>query len=179
MTGRASTPKKPGPTPTYGVMEPPATPRMGNRGSSRAPPATPSDREAPAHPNTPQLPPDGPVEEFAELTPGGSQRKVCTIKEPEYKRVKIHTAKCTECDFRNDELMRRCPGCTFQICQPCYDKRLKEGVSLLHGNMPVPGTPQADAEERKVRTPRKRIDATTPGGRPSKVSQLQDTREPC
>jgi hypothetical protein len=35
--------------------------------------------------------------------------------------------------------MRRCPGCTFQVCQPCYEKRLRNNRGLIHGNMATPG----------------------------------------
>lgn len=53
--------------------------------------------------------------------------------------VKVHTAKCTECDKRNMATMLRCPGCTFQICQPCREKREKESRNLEHGSMLSPG----------------------------------------
>jgi hypothetical protein len=53
--------------------------------------------------------------------------------------VKVHTAKCTECDKRNKDTMLRCPGCTFQICKPCRDRREKAGRALLHGGMMSPG----------------------------------------
>ncbi|KAF5854061.1 hypothetical protein GGP41_006866 [Bipolaris sorokiniana] len=44
------------------------------------------------------------------------------------------------------DTMRRCPGCTFQVCQPCYEKRQRQGKGLVHGNMPSP-------EETGVATP--------------------------
>lgn len=50
----------------------------------------------------------------------------------------VHTAKCSECDQRNLETMLRCPGCTFQVCKPCRDKREAAGRSLAHGNMMTP-----------------------------------------
>jgi hypothetical protein len=53
--------------------------------------------------------------------------------------VKVHTAKCTECDKRNKDTMLRCPGCTFQICRPCRDRREKKGRGLIHGAMMSPG----------------------------------------
>jgi hypothetical protein len=53
--------------------------------------------------------------------------------------VKVHTAKCTECDKRNKATMLRCPGCTFQICHPCRERREKNGRDLAHGGMMSPG----------------------------------------
>ncbi|KAH7556690.1 hypothetical protein BM1_06124 [Bipolaris maydis] len=71
-------------------------------------------------------------------TPASTAPTACNIDESLYTRVAVHTAKCTECDKRNMDTMRRCPGCTFQVCQPCYEKRQREGKGLVHGNMPSP-----------------------------------------
>lgn len=79
-------------------------------------------------------------------TPASTAPNSCTVDEPLYTRVAVHTAKCTECDKRNMDTMRRCPGCTFQVCQPCYEKRQRQGKGLVHGNMPSP-------EETGVATP--------------------------
>jgi hypothetical protein len=60
--------------------------------------------------------------------------------------VKVHTAKCTDCDNRNTGIMHRCPGCTFQICTGCKDSRLAldpenpgKKKTLAHGSMLTPG----------------------------------------
>jgi hypothetical protein len=71
-------------------------------------------------------------------TPGGSIR-ACTDDATEMITVKVHTAKCTDCDKRNTDIMSRCPGCTFQICKNCKEKREKRFGSLAHGNMLTPG----------------------------------------
>ena len=55
------------------------------------------------------------------------------------KDVTIHTAICTQCNERNKGLMKRCPGCTWQLCEKCREKRVKEGQSLAHGSMGTPG----------------------------------------
>lgn len=68
----------------------------------------------------------------------------CSSDVADFKRVEIHTAKCSVCDARNDtDQMRRCKGCGWQICKPCQDKREAAGRSLTHGNAPTPsfGTP--------------------------------------
>jgi hypothetical protein len=164
MSGRESTPRKQGPT--CGSMEPPVTP--GHSSSPRAAastpaPGTPGGKGSTPCPHTPQHPDNLDLEDTPQ-TPGGSKLE-CTIDERLYKRVNIHTAKCTQCDFRNGELMRRCPGCTFQICKPCYEGRLTAGKTLAHGNKPTQGTPKVGSGGR---TPRNRVDASTP--KASKVS---------
>ncbi|USP79521.1 hypothetical protein yc1106_06795 [Curvularia clavata] len=87
-------------------------------------------------------------------TPGDRAQNVCTLDETQFARVAVHTAKCTECDKRNLDVMRRCPGCTFQVCQPCFQKRHQEGKGLVHGNMPTPGP--AVPSGSGVRTARKK-----------------------
>ncbi|EUC27753.1 hypothetical protein COCCADRAFT_41592 [Bipolaris zeicola 26-R-13] len=94
---------------------------------------TPNHSHSPPPPQTPH-------------TPASTAPNACTVDEPSYTRVAVHTAKCTECDKRNMDTMRRCPGCTFQVCQPCYEKRQRQGKGLVHGNMPSP-------EETGVATP--------------------------
>ncbi|KAH7119797.1 hypothetical protein B0J11DRAFT_534649 [Dendryphion nanum] len=56
----------------------------------------------------------------------------CTTVVDKFNIIQIHTAKCSKCDKRNKEKMRRCPGCTFQICQPCF--HAQNGQPLHHGN---------------------------------------------
>ncbi|EOA88133.1 uncharacterized protein SETTUDRAFT_108172 [Exserohilum turcica Et28A] len=86
-------------------------------------------------------------------TPGNAALNPCTVDESLYAKVTVHTAKCTECDKRNMNTMRRCPGCTFQVCQPCYQRREREGKGLVHGNMPTPsGTLATSSGGRKART---------------------------
>ncbi|KAF2675835.1 hypothetical protein K458DRAFT_492873 [Lentithecium fluviatile CBS 122367] len=54
--------------------------------------------------------------------------------------IRIHTAKCSVCDNRNqDELMRRCPMCTWQACGEC---RKAKNDNLQHGTEVIAfGTP--------------------------------------
>jgi hypothetical protein len=71
-------------------------------------------------------------------TPGGTLYS-CTIDAALMTTVTVHTAKCSECDDRNMDTMLRCPGCTWQICKPCHDRRDKNGRTLAHGGMMSPG----------------------------------------
>jgi hypothetical protein len=66
------------------------------------------------------------------------------------KDVKVHTAICTICNRRNKDIMKRCPGCTWQICKLCREKRESEGRSLMHSNMGTPGSLGSALGSRKV-----------------------------
>lgn len=68
----------------------------------------------------------------------GSNVLPCSSSPSSFTSIKVHTAKCSECDQRNLETMLRCPGCTFQLCKPCRDRREAGGRSLAHGNMMTP-----------------------------------------
>ncbi|KAJ4377992.1 hypothetical protein N0V83_000822 [Neocucurbitaria cava] len=57
--------------------------------------------------------------------------------------------------------MRRCPGCTFQVCKPCLELRENEGRGLMHGNMMSSGGVATPTTQRTVR---KKPLASTPGG---------------
>ncbi|KAJ4985338.1 hypothetical protein SVAN01_09189 [Stagonosporopsis vannaccii] len=70
-------------------------------------------------------------------TPGTSTL-ACSSSPTAFNRVLVHTAKCSECDLRNKGTMLRCPGCTFQICKSCQDRRERAGRSFAHGNMLSP-----------------------------------------
>ncbi|KAL1801242.1 hypothetical protein ACET3X_001584 [Alternaria dauci] len=159
MTEQPTPPSKEGSP--RGAMDPPATPGPGQSASDStsipmpAPaPSTPGRRDRTLLPGTPRSS-SSPFPARAPRTPGGSSLTQCTVDESQYSRVTVHTAKCTECDKRNMDTMRRCPGCTFQVCQPCYEKRLKQEKGLLHGNMATPGAtgggPSSSAGARAVR----------------------------
>nr|GFD53086.1 hypothetical protein [Tanacetum cinerariifolium] len=62
----------------------------------------------------------------------------CSSSPTSFTKITVHTAKCSECDKRNLETMLRCPGCTFQVCKPCHERREAAGRSLAHGNMMTP-----------------------------------------
>ncbi|PSN75466.1 hypothetical protein BS50DRAFT_568112 [Corynespora cassiicola Philippines] len=77
----------------------------------------------------------------------------CSAVAEEFKLVHIHTAKCSQCDKRNMDVMRRCPGCTFQICKPCFDVKQAKGQDLRHGNMSFgPTTPSTVPVRRMLFT---------------------------
>ncbi|KAG9189184.1 hypothetical protein G6011_06052 [Alternaria panax] len=182
MTDRATSPPKRGSP--RGAMDPPATPGPGR--SARDPvasiltptPSTPVRRDRTLLPGTPRASNSSfPVR--APRTPGGSRYTACTVDEPQYSRVTVHTAKCTECDKRNMDTMRRCPGCTFQVCQPCYEKRLKKDKGLLHGNMVTPGaTGGSLIASGGGRAVRKKPVPSTPGGKSAeKVDEVKEEEE--
>jgi hypothetical protein len=83
------------------------------------------------------------------VTPGSANRTRCSDDPADFTLVKIHTAKCSICDKRNttDE-MRRCKGCTWQICRPCQLERQQNGRSLAHGNL-LTGTPGGSTVRRQ------------------------------
>jgi hypothetical protein len=85
--------------------------------------------------------------------------------------VKVHTAKCTECDKRNKDTMLRCPGCTFQICKPCRDKRQKKIRGLEHGGMLSPG---GLGLGNGLGTIRRKVPGRTPGTPPSPSFKDED-----
>ncbi|KAF1925927.1 uncharacterized protein M421DRAFT_94312 [Didymella exigua CBS 183.55] len=68
----------------------------------------------------------------------GSSLPPCSSSPACFTSITVHTAKCSECDQRNLETMLRCPGCTFQVCKPCRDKREAADRSLAHGNTMTP-----------------------------------------
>ncbi|KAI4950182.1 hypothetical protein J4E91_004838 [Alternaria rosae] len=173
-----------------GDMDPPATPGPGPGRRARAPtattpapapspsPSTPGRRNRPLLPNTPRSS-SSPFPTRAPRTPGGSLSiQPCTVDETLYSRVTVHTAKCTECDQRNMDTMRRCPGCTFQVCQPCYEKRLKNNKGLLHGNMATPGAAGTGFGTTPAgRTVRRRPVASSTPVRESEEKKEDDIKE--
>jgi hypothetical protein len=79
-------------------------------------------------------------------TPRSRPIRSCVDNVEQMTEVKVHTAKCTDCDNRNTGDMWRCPGCTFQICKKCKDTRLtpdpddpSKKKTLAHGSMLTPG----------------------------------------
>ncbi|KAJ4298885.1 hypothetical protein N0V90_004128 [Kalmusia sp. IMI 367209] len=81
-------------------------------------------------------------------TPGSTARTQCSADQADFLLIKIHTAKCSICDKRNatDE-MRRCKGCTWQICRPCQLEREAQNRSLAHGNL-MSATPTSTVRRR-------------------------------
>lgn len=92
---------------------------------------------------------------FKSTTPGSSTspRAQCSDNPVDFSVVKIHTAKCSICDKRNaTDKMRRCKGCTWQICRPCQIQREENGRSLAHGNS-MTATPSASTARRRILHP--------------------------
>ncbi|KAF1912133.1 hypothetical protein BDU57DRAFT_533038 [Ampelomyces quisqualis] len=130
-TTRTPSPPPPPANPANTPMPlPPATPRATTSASASS--SSSASRKLPATPRSASLASPTP------RTPGGTLR-ACSSDPDAMTLVKVHTAKCTECDKRNKDTMLRCPGCTFQICKPCRERRTKRGRGLTHGGMMSPG----------------------------------------
>ncbi|KAF2795430.1 hypothetical protein K505DRAFT_382413 [Melanomma pulvis-pyrius CBS 109.77] len=85
--------------------------------------------------------------------PGSSMRNSvmgCSADPDVFSDVLIHTAKCSNCDERNMGTMRRCPGCTWQICEKCIKLREAKGKRFEHGNMASPGTSMSTPPRRRI-----------------------------
>jgi hypothetical protein len=134
----SSAPKTPGGSASSSSND--TAPRTPGGGSTTVAPCTPGASESRSSTLSAINTPNGHPIPFP-ATPGGT-RSGCTSDSAEYKIVTVHTAKCTECDKRNMATMLRCPGCTFQICKPCRDRRQKLNKDLSHGMMLLsPGGP--------------------------------------
>ncbi|EUC42540.1 hypothetical protein COCMIDRAFT_103246 [Bipolaris oryzae ATCC 44560] len=121
-----------------------------------------------------------PLTPYTPHTPASTAPNTCTVDEPLYTRVAVHTAKCTECDKRNMDTMRRCPGCTFQVCQPCYEKRQRQGKGLVHGNMPSPEeTGAATPGGTGARASRKKPVGSAAKAKSSEKEVDEDDSEEC
>lgn len=140
----SATPAAPIPVATPAILNPPATSTV------PIPPATPATpvKTADLNPSTPR---------------SRTNRMQCSDNPADFNLVKIHTAKCSVCDKRNatDE-MRRCKGCTWQICRPCQITREQKGRTLAHGNL-MTVTPNSSRRSTMLpasaMTPKKDIDA--------------------
>ncbi|KAH7381204.1 hypothetical protein DE146DRAFT_624327 [Phaeosphaeria sp. MPI-PUGE-AT-0046c] len=117
-------PKTPSPQPPANPTNTPMPPPPSSPPSTTPTPRTPSRTTSLASPLA--------------RNPGGTL-SACSSDPAVMTVVKVHTAKCTECDKRNKDTMLRCPGCTFQICRPCRERREKKGRGLVHGAMMSPG----------------------------------------
>ncbi|RMZ68770.1 Nucleic acid-binding OB-fold [Pyrenophora seminiperda CCB06] len=169
-------------SPARGNTVPPALPSPGNSAKDSAPATIPTPRT----PRGPQGKAPIPTSYLSNTlfpartprTPGSTALSTCTDDKSLYNAVTVHTAKCTECDQRNKKTMLRCPGCTFQLCQPCYDKREKRGKGLIHGNMTTPNATEGAAAtpETVSRTVRKKPVASTPTSE-STTKKLDETKE--
>ncbi|KAJ8112748.1 hypothetical protein OPT61_g4956 [Boeremia exigua] len=126
-------------------MERATTPPSNTGPSDTAPPSTPTGATMRVQRNAPV--PSTPNHRRRMSTPRtpGANQLTCSSLLDAFTRITVHTAKCSECDLRNKGTMLRCPGCTFQICKPCQDRREKAGRSLAHGTMlsPQVATPGA------------------------------------
>ncbi|KAF1938932.1 hypothetical protein EJ02DRAFT_457438 [Clathrospora elynae] len=155
-------------------MDPPTAP--GPRSSTSNAPSTPSGRQRTFERNTPRAS-NSPFPPHTPRTPGGSLVKSCTTDELLFARVSVRTAKCTECDKRNKDTMRRCPGCTFQVCQPCYERRERLSRDLIHGNMGTLGAVAGSASGSTGRTVRQKPQASTPGSGSSDTKKVAEDKE--
>lgn len=91
-----------------------------------------------------------------------------------FKEIKIHTAKCDECNKHNSEIIYRCMDCAQQCCTPCWHKKEGDGTHLVisgsaDGQKPIivkadeaekSRSKKKQPGERKKRAPRKSAKAT-------------------
>ncbi|OAL52490.1 hypothetical protein IQ07DRAFT_642176 [Pyrenochaeta sp. DS3sAY3a] len=136
------------PPPAHGVAHTnaPATP---GPSTATATAAATASAIAPSTPD-PKIDTSATPKQSVLSTPGGTT-PACRIDKAVYTTHTIRTAKCTECDKRNDSEMFRCPGCTFQVCKSCCERREADGRGLVHGN--VNGVMSPDEEPIQRRKP--------------------------
>ncbi|KAF2998642.1 hypothetical protein E8E13_007646 [Curvularia kusanoi] len=161
----------------------PLVPRSGTPTAGTATSHSPSTAKT-----TTYVPHDAP----APSTPSGTNRRIssvprtpvastlgntlgCSATAVAFTQVVVKTAKCSECDMRNKGVMLRCPGCTFQVCKLCRDRRAAGGRSLAHGDMLSPQvvTPSTPASSVK----RKRPSVTASDAANEKLEKFRKQRE--
>lgn len=85
------------------------------------------------------------------MPPGQTSRP--SKKHETFKEIKIHTAKCDECDKHNAHTIYRCLDCSLQCCTPCWEKKGGDGKHVINSVIATAGKPvivKADsAEQRK------------------------------
>lgn len=88
--------------------------------------------------------------------------------------LRVHTAKCSECDERNRNIMKKCEECGEQLCLSCFAR-----CGGLHG--PPDYLPSANANRRRPSRPGSArpsvTSARSPGEstvRPSSSSAMQN-----
>lgn len=54
-----------------------------------------------------------------------------------FKEIKIHTAKCDQCNKHNTATIYRCEDCSEQCCTPCWNQQGDDGKHLLNNALTV------------------------------------------
>lgn len=54
-----------------------------------------------------------------------------------FKEIKIHTAKCDQCNKHNSDTIYRCEDCSEQCCTPCWNQLGEDGDHLLNHALTV------------------------------------------
>lgn len=54
-----------------------------------------------------------------------------------FKEIKIHTAKCDQCNKHNTATIYRCEDCSEQCCTPCWNRQGDDGKHLLNNALTV------------------------------------------
>ncbi len=65
-----------------------------------------------------------------------------------FKEIKIHTAKCDQCNKHNSATIYRCEDCSEQCCTPCWNQQGEDGKHLLNNALTVI-IPASEAEKRR------------------------------
>ena len=81
-----------------------------------------------------------------------------------FKEIKIHTAKCDECNKHNSHTIYRCIDCSQQCCTPCWDKKGGDGTHFIASgsmNAQRPIIVKAeDVEKSKLKRKKKTVGGT-------------------
>ncbi|KAL6714485.1 hypothetical protein ACLMJK_007909 [Lecanora helva] len=87
-----------------------------------------------------------------------------------FKEIKVHTAKCDECNKHNAASIYRCIDCGQQCCTPCWDKKGGDGKHILNAGANMTQQPIViKAEDVKKKMPtRKRPAGSRKSGKTQK-----------
>lgn len=99
-----------------------------------------------------------------------------------FKEIKIHTAKCDQCNKHNSATIYRCEDCSEQCCTPCWNLQGADGKHLLNHAQTVIIPPsevkkRRPARKKPAKTEKKQEQQTsTPKNKVEKKSTRQKAK---
>lgn len=93
-----------------------------------------------------------------------------------FKEIKIHTAKCDQCNKHNSATIYRCEECSEQCCTPCWNQQGDDGKHLLNHALTVT-IPASEAEKRRP-TKRKPTRVVTKGAKKIAITNKKVEKYP-